>query len=162
MTGPLRRHTAPVSAEAEVVVRGARVGDVGGVVAIDADTGSRGLEGYWRDRIAWSLAGRPERCFLVAEVSGELVGFIIGEVRAWEFGSPPAGWIFAIGVRESARQHGVGTLLFERICDHFERLGVRQVRTMLSKDDVLVMSFFRAQGMMAGPFIQLEMNLERS
>jgi ribosomal protein S18 acetylase RimI-like enzyme len=150
-----------VPAQPELVVRTARGSDVGAVVAIDAETGSRGMETYWRQRIDWSLADRPERCFLVAESAGVPVGFIIGEVRAWEFGSPPAGWIFAVGVRTSARQDGVGTVLFDEICARFRALGVQHVRTMLSKNDVLVMSFFRAQGMMAGPFIQLEMTLER-
>jgi len=31
---------------------------------------------------------------------------------------------------------------------------------MLARDDQLVMSFFRSQGMMAGPFIQLEKSLD--
>ena len=38
--------------------------------------------------------------------------------------------------------------------------GVRKLRTMLSRDNTLILSFFRSQGMMAGPFIPLEMDLE--
>ena len=38
--------------------------------------------------------------------------------------------------------------------------GVDTVRTMIARDDPLNMSFFRAQGMMAGPFIELEKPLE--
>ena len=41
-------------------------------------------------------------------------------------------------------------------CDPEE---TRKVRTMLGRDNTLILSFFRSQGMMAGPFIPLEMDL---
>ena len=34
------------------------------------------------------------------------------------------------------------------------------VRTMLAKDANVLLSFFRSQGMMGGPFIQLEKRLQ--
>jgi hypothetical protein len=37
---------------------------------------------------------------------------------------------------------------------------MNKVRTMLARDANLVMSFFRSQGMMAGPFVELEMDLD--
>jgi GNAT superfamily N-acetyltransferase len=87
-------------------------------------------------------------------------GFIIGEVRAWEFGSPPCGWIFALGVDPDCRLQGIGTQLFNAICQCFREAGVDTVRTMLAVDDRLNLSFFRSQGLMGGPFIQLELPLE--
>jgi ribosomal protein S18 acetylase RimI-like enzyme len=80
-------------------------------------------------------------------------------VRDWEFGSKPCGWVFAIDVHPDARQAGVGSRLLEAICAAFRRAGVRTVRTMLSRDNTLILSFFRSQGMMAGPFIPLEMDI---
>ena len=38
--------------------------------------------------------------------------------------------------------------------------GVQIVRTMIAREDNLNMSFFRSQGMMAGPFIELEMSVD--
>jgi hypothetical protein len=35
-----------------------------------------------------------------------------------------------------------------------------KMRTMVAKQNALPMMFFRAEGMMAGPYIQLERNLE--
>ena len=84
---------------------------------------------------------------------------MIGEVRDWEFGSPPCGWVFGIDVDPRARQAGVGTRLLQAICDGFRGAGVDKVRTMLARDNHLVLSFFRSQGMMAGPFIPLELEL---
>lgn len=103
--------------------------------------------------------GRNGRFFLIAERDQKFIGFIIGEVRAWEFGSPPCGWIFALGVDPDVRLGGVASRLFESICGKFSEIGVDMVRTMLPVDDHLNMSFFRSQGMKGGPFIQLEKHL---
>jgi GNAT superfamily N-acetyltransferase len=100
------------------------------------------------------------RFFLVAEHRGRVEGCIIGEVRAWEFGEPPCGWIFTVQVRPKTRLKGIGTQLFETLCDAFRRAGVAKVRTMMARDNQLVLSFFRSQGMMAGPFIELEAALD--
>jgi GNAT superfamily N-acetyltransferase len=81
-------------------------------------------------------------------------------VRDWEFGSAPCGWVFAIDVDPQARLGGVGTLLLQAISAQFQRAGVRKLRTMLALDNTLIMSFFRSQGMMAGPLISLEMDLD--
>ena len=77
-------------------------------------------------------------------------------MRDWEFGSPPCGWVFGIGVRPDARLAGAGTRLLEAICAEFRRRGVDKVRTLLARDNALVLAFFRSQGMMAAPFIALE------
>jgi ribosomal protein S18 acetylase RimI-like enzyme len=152
---------APEPEARAVRIRPARAPDLPAVVALDAENTGIAKGPYWKDRFDWYAGRQPDRFFLVAERDGEVVGFIVGEVRAWEFGSPPSGWIFAIGVREAARLHGLGTQLFDEICVRFRKAGVQVVRTMLAKDAPLLMSFFRSQGMMAGPFIQLEKRLER-
>jgi len=144
----------------EVVVRPAEPADLPVVVAGDAETTGVPKPAYWKERFAWYGGGHRDRFFLIAEAGGEPAGFIVGEVRAWEFGSPPSGWIFAINVSPSARLRGVGTVLFDAICARFRKAGVRHVRTMLARDAQALMSFFRSQGMMAGQFIQLESSLE--
>jgi ribosomal protein S18 acetylase RimI-like enzyme len=83
----------------------------------------------------------------------------VGEVRDWEFGSAACGWVFGIGVRPEARLRGTGTGLLEAICAAFRRRGVQKVRTLLARDNALVLAFFRSQGMMAAPFIALERDL---
>ena len=101
-----------------------------------------------------------EQQFLVALAGGRVVGFVIGEVRDWEFGSPPCGWVFAIDVDPQARLAGVGTQLLQAISARFQRIGVRKLRTIVALENTLILSFFRAQGMMAGPLIALEMDLD--
>jgi len=103
---------------------------------------------------------RGGRQFLVAEAGGRVEGYVVGEVRDWEFGSPPCGWVFAIGVRPDARLGGIGTHLLDALREGFRRQGVKQLRTLLARDNALILSFFRSQGMMAGRFIPLEMDID--
>ncbi len=154
-----------------VVIRDARADDLAAVVRLDAEATGRRKAAYWKGRLAWYSGpkehrparrpgGHRDRFFLVACRGKETVGFILGDVRAWELGAPPSGWIFAINVKQSARLAGVGTLLFDALCARFRAAGVGIVRTMPSKDAQLILSFFRSQGLMAGPFVLLERRLD--
>ena len=40
-----------------------------------------------------------------------------------------------------------------------EAAGVTRVRTLVDRKDHLILSFFRAQGMVAGPSLQLDMDV---
>ncbi len=131
------------------------------MVALDARLTGVPKPEYWEGMLAVRGPRDRNTFLLVASGSGnELLGFIVGEVRAWEFGSPPAGWIFAIEVDPAQRLEGIGTALFDAVCERFRQAGVGKVRTVMARDQHLIMSFFRSQGMMAGPFTELEMDLE--
>lgn len=141
-------------------IRGVQPGDLEQVVEIDAGiTGLRKAD-YWGEILRRYGGGRQQRFFLVADRGGRIEGYVVGDVRDWEFGSPPCGWVFGVGVRPDARLAGIATQLLDAICDGFRRLGVGTVRTLLARDNHLVLSFFRSQGMMAAPFIPLEKNLD--
>ena len=150
----------PGTESGKFVIRGARSADVPAIGRLDERITGIGKPDYWQDMFA-RYGERPGRFFLVAENEGQgLAGFIIGEVRAWEFGSPPSGWVFALGVDPAVRLRKIGSQLFDAICACLAKAGVDTVRTMLARDDNLNMAFFRSQGMMGGPFIQLEMPLD--
>src|SRR6476619_6388824 len=151
--GAVRPKAARIPPATGIAVRPARPRDLDAVIAIDATATGIEKRSYWRS-VFRRYAGSREagRQFLVAEMDGRVAGFVIGEVRDWEFGSPPCGWVFGIDVRPDARQAGIGARLLDAICASFRRAGVATVRTLLARDNTLVLSFFRSQGMMAGPF----------
>ena len=135
--------------------------DLNAVIEMDAMVTGLAKRDYWNSlykRYADAVATGQH--FLVATAGSEVIGFVIGEVRDWEFGSPPCGWVFAIDVRPDARLLGAGTQLLQAICKCFKRAGVSKVRTLLSRENTLILSFFRSQGMMIGPFIRLELDIE--
>lgn len=137
-----------------VAIRPVQPSDLSAISALDARLTGTAKPDYWHEMMA------PDRHFLVAEsAQGSLAGFIAGEIRAWEFGQPAAGWVFAIQIDPKLRLKGVGTALFEAIVVRFRAQGVTRVRTLVDRKDHLILSFFRAQGMVAGPSLQLDMDL---
>jgi GNAT superfamily N-acetyltransferase len=146
-------------------VRKVREADISDVIALDDRVTGLAKPDYW-----WSVFDRygkrrrlGERMFLVAEApdgTGPILGFIIGEVRAWEFGSPPCGWVFALSVEPRARLRGIGQALLGALAREFGKASVRKMRTMVARDNRLHLLFFRSEGMMAGPYIQLEKDLD--
>ncbi len=160
-SAPARRAATLAAPSALVVVRRVRHTDLGAVIAIDAGTTRIEKPDYWEEvHRRYGIRGQGKRHFLVAELEQRVVGFIIGEVRDWEFGSPPCGWVFAIDVDPQARQAGIGASLLAALTAELQRSGVRKLRTLLSHDNTLILSFFRSQGMMAAPLIPLEMDVE--
>jgi len=137
-----------------VAVRPAQATDIPAISALDARLTGTSKPDYWQERLA------PGLHFLVAETDkGAFAGFIAGEVRAWEFGQPPAGWVFAIQIDPKLRLKGAGSALFEALVARFKAEGVTRVRTLVDRKDHLILSFFRAQGMVAGPSLQLDKEL---
>jgi GNAT superfamily N-acetyltransferase len=148
------------AAQAGVRVRGVQAADLAQVIDIDAAITGLHKPEYWAEILRRYGGGRRRRFFLVADAGERIEGFVIGDVRDWEFGSPPCGWVFAISVRPDSRESGIGTRLLEAINQGFRRLGVTTVRTLLARENHLILSFFRSHGMMAAPFIALEKDME--
>ncbi len=137
-----------------VTIRPVQATDLPPISALDARLTGSDKPAYWQEMLS------PGRHFLLAETGkGALAGFIAGEIRAWEFGQPPAGWVFAIQIEPKLRLKGVGTALFDALVARFKEKGVTRVRTLVDRKDHLILSFFRAQGMVAGPSLQLDKDL---
>lgn len=155
-----RRARGAAAGHGGVLVRAVRRGDMERIISIDATVTGLEKRKYWYSVYQrYGVRGQRQRQFLVAQAGAEVVGFVIGEVRDWEFGSPPCGWVFTIDVQPEMRLTGVGTQLLEAISAGFRRVGMRKLRTLISRENTLLLSFFRAQGMTAGPLIPLEMDL---
>ena len=143
----------------EILIRSAVETDLPAIMAFDARSNKDANPRYWQEMFARYGDDKNKQLFLVSEIDNEIAGFIIGEVRDWEFGSKPCGWVFALGVRSDIRLGGIATRLYAALCEFFKKGGVTTVRTMLAREDIDSHSFFRSQGMMAGPYVQLEKDL---
>ena len=154
------------TANGAVLVRRIQPADIPQVIALDARVTKLPKAEYWSDVFRrYGKKRLHERFFLVAENRKDrpvssVVGFIIGEIRAWEFGSTPCGWVFALSVEPETRLQGIGSALLDAISREFKKAGVGKMRTMVARDGRLPLLFFRSEGMMAGPYIQLEKDLD--
>lgn len=133
--------------------------DIGLVTRIDAVHTGESKPSYWK-RIFRDFVGheaQDDRVGIAAEVDGVLVGFLFGDVRAFEFGSEPCGWILEIGVEPSHSRAGVASALLREGCERLRATGVTVIRTMVRRNNVPVLTFFRTNGFAGGPYVQLEL-----
>jgi len=142
-----------------ITVRSARDSDLAKLIELDGEISGISKPEYWKESLRRFGGMQEGRYFLVAEKDDAVAGFIVGEIRAWEFGSAPGGWVFSLTVDPNTRLGGVATLMFNTICRCFRDEGVDRVHTMIDRDNITVMAFFRSQGMMAGSSIPLQMDL---
>ena len=143
-------------------VRPARRADLHGIIALDALHGRRPKPDYWARALrAHAPASRDKGhiAYVAVDYEDRIVGFLFGTIRAWEFGSAPCGWIFAIAVSPAYERCGLGTRLCEQAEKKFRSLGVRRIRTMVRRDDVPLLAYFRSMGFVAGPFVEMELKL---
>jgi len=141
-------------------IRNAKASDLDAVISLDQLGPKEEKPTYWSNVFDHYVNSHvQDRHFLVAESNNTVVSFIIGEVRAWEFGSPPCGWIFALAVSENVREMGIGQMMFEEISRRLKQFGVSTVRTMADRDNKIMLSFFRGMGLSAGRYVELEMEL---
>jgi ribosomal protein S18 acetylase RimI-like enzyme len=138
-----------------------RLADLNAVVRLDAQLTGRRKPAYWKARFREFVApGRSaSRVGLAARDGTRLSGYLLGDVRAFEFGSAACGWIFAMGVDPAQAHHGIGSALVAEAGRRFSRAGVTTVRTMVRRNDVSMLSFFRSNGFVGGSFTQLELEL---
>lgn len=82
-----------------------------------------------------------------AEAQSGIIGYIVGERRSWEFGSPEeVGWIRILGIHPDYQDMGIGRRLSDEIFRRFERAGVHRVRTIVGWDESDLLPFFHSLG----------------
>ena len=155
---------ATVQTNAAVRIRAIRSGDAAAIASIDAAHTGVLKKRWWREVVARHAgsgrAGGPRVGLVAVEgAKGTVVGYAMGRVRSFEFGSEPCGWIVALGVHPRMLRGGVASRLFEEACRRFASQGINLVRTMVRRDDVGVLTFFRNQGFVAGPYVELELSI---
>lgn len=133
--------------------------DLADVVRIDAIHTGAEQRPYWNRLFREFLAPEPgrQRVALAAETAGEVVGFLLADVRAFEFGSEPCGWILEVGVDPGQARQGLASSLLAEAVRRLRAAGVSTVRTMVRRNNVPVLTFFRTNGFAGGPYVQLEL-----
>lgn len=133
--------------------------DLAEVVRIDTIHTGAAQRAYWSRLFREFLAPDPDRhrFALAADLAGELAGFLFADVRAFEFGSEPCGWILEVGVDPELARRGVASALLAEAVRRLRAAGVATVRTMVRRNNVPVLTFFRTNGFAGGPYVQLEL-----
>ena len=142
------RRGTPLSADA-IQVRSLTELDLDGIVRIGEKTRNRYEPDLWEGRVTYYLRRAPEGS-VVAEVDGEVAGFMLGDIRSGEFGiEEQCGWIEVMGVDPDFAGRGVGRALAEEMLRRYAARGVGKVRTMVDSSMPEVEAFFTRLGFAA-------------
>lgn len=146
---------------AEVVIRPARAADVETVArlwealvahhrALDdslPDLTPLGMVRYAR-RLEDQL-DNPMACVLVAEASGEIVGYVLGvvvDLAPEMFAQEPSGFLADIFVEEGWRRSGIGRALVQSLAEWFRQRGMRYFEWHAAARNAEALAFWRGVG----------------
>jgi ribosomal protein S18 acetylase RimI-like enzyme len=133
--------------------------DIGGIVKIDERITGIYRPEVWERRVGYYLRRDPDAS-QVAEADGRVVGFLLGDLRAGEFGiEEPSGWIERFGIDPDYRGRDLGKQMFAAICAHFRAQGAGTVRTLVDRGDPAISGFLKALGFSPSALEALEMRL---
>ncbi len=146
---------------ARLNIRPLTIGDLDAIVEIDRKVLGKVRRDFWRKKIELPNPQYPQSG-LVAELEGEVIGFIVGEVSGWEFGIPETvGWISTIGVDPNYQHKGVARKLSQEFINNLKTIGVSVVYTLVNWSDWDLLKFFHAMGFTrGGEMINLELKIE--
>ena len=117
---------------------------------------------YLKEATRYNIERSDPMMSLGAELDENIVGFIIGEIRIWEFGiGEKTGWIRILGVDPDFQRRGIGRKLGEALLEHFERRGIKRVRTMAEWYTGDLISFFKSLGFNMLNMIPLEKEMNK-
>jgi ribosomal protein S18 acetylase RimI-like enzyme len=160
---PMKARAPADGGEAQhgIAVGEAVAADLAEIIALDARITGFPRADYWTDLFRQRETSET-LCVLVAKSAEKMIGYALGEVRSWPVRAPACGWLYAIGVEKEYRLHKGASVLMADLISRFKKSGVKTIRTVIDVDDYLLMSFLRSFGMTAGPFVELEMTLDRN
>jgi ribosomal-protein-alanine N-acetyltransferase len=78
--------------------------------------------------------------FLVAKLSGEIVGYAIGEK------GKDSGLIISVAVKKEWRRRGIGIKLIEKLLENFKKEGMRIVFLHVREENKEAINFYQALG----------------
>jgi predicted N-acetyltransferase YhbS len=143
----------------DVEIRTLKTEDLDAIVKIDEKVLGENRKEYLERRLEL-MNNKSSRISLVAEVEGEVVGFILGDVSGWEFGVPETiGWMDTIGVDPAYQKKGVATALAHELIKNLKTVGVKTIYTLVSWNDWDLLQFFHAMGFTRGDMINLELKI---
>jgi len=145
--------------EKGIKIRKFRAEDVSEIVAIQESILQKKVSKKWVQMVEHHLK-KQEALGFVALKDGQVVGFIIGEIKGEGFGLEQSGWIEVVGVHPRQMGVGIGRILAKKLFAFFKKEGIRDIHTSVRWDAGDMLSFFKAIGFDRSPFINLRKHLE--
>ena len=105
------------------------------------------------------LRQEKNACY-VAEIEGNVVGFMISHIQSGGFGLKESAWIVQLGVDPKYMGQGIGDRLAKEIFKYCRESGIKDIYTSVRWDSTDLLSFFKTLGFDRSNFINLRKILE--
>ena len=145
--------------EKGIKIRRIRAEDVSEIGAIQESILQKKVSKKWIQIVVDHLK-KQEGIGFVALKDGQVVGFIIGEIKGEGFGLEQSGWIEVVGVHPRQMGVGIGRILAEKLFSFFKKEGIHDIHTSVRWDAGDMLSFFKTIGFDRSPFINLRKHLD--
>ena len=148
----LERSLEPAAVDDEdaseaILVRSMTEQDLQRIVRLDRRVTGRDRSAYLARKAGEALTESAVRVSLVAEVDGQLAGFLMARVDFGEFGrTEPTAVLDTIGVDPGLSRRGVGTALLEQLLRNLGSLRVERVITEVRWNDLPLLGFLGRTG----------------
>jgi len=106
-------------------------------------------------RVVEDHARREDGACFVAEMNGQVVGFMISTILTAGFGMPKSAWIATLGVSPDHMGQGIGAGMAEEIFAYYRSHGIENLYTAVRWDSTDMLSFFKTLGFDRSNFINL-------
>jgi ribosomal protein S18 acetylase RimI-like enzyme len=143
----------------EIKIRNIVAKDVPKIIAIQESIIQRTVSKKWTKMVKEHLQKREGRGF-VALKDGQVVGFIIGEIKGEGFGLEQSGWLEVIEVHPKQMGIGIGRALAGKLFQFFKKKGIHDIYTTVRWDAGDMLSFFKSLGFDRSTFINLRKHLD--
>jgi ribosomal protein S18 acetylase RimI-like enzyme len=104
-------------------------------------------------------AQRHEDICLVAELDGQIVGFMISYILTLGFGIEKSAWIATLGVKPEFMGQDIGKNLAKKIFEIYKSKGIENVYTSVRWNSSDLLSFFKTLGFDRSNFINLRKSI---
>ncbi len=139
----------------EVVIRKMTPEDVMEILEVDLKLVGKQRSPSWPQRVTRYLEMYyPPLCH-VAKVGNRLVGFILGDIRGWEYALAPSGWIDIMGVDPEFQGRGIGKRLVKAFAEECEQRKMKTHIMVRGADDRL-QGFLSEAGFHRGTLVEYE------
>lgn len=138
----------------QIVIRKMEPRDEKYVIAIDQKITGADRASSWQQRVFAYLERYYPPISHVAEAGGLIVGFIIGDVRGWEYGMPSGAWIDIMGVDPEYQGRGVGRRLVEAFAAQCKEQRIKSVHAWTREGDERLQSWLAGLGFQRGQLVE--------
>ena len=138
-----------------ITVRKMQKEDVGAISAIYGGITQKTVHPDFNGLIE-QHAQRDEDICLVAELDGQIVGFMIIYILTLGFGIEKSAWIATLGVKPEYMGQDIGKNMADKIFEYYKSEGIESVFTSVRWNSSDLLSFFKTLGLFPSPLMTMQ------